>query len=54
MLSKGVAAALNTETKGVPLVVFNPLNIAREDIVEATVDFPDGMPTGGACDSSGR
>ncbi len=42
--SEGVAAALNTQTKGVPLVVFNPLNLAREDIVEANVDFPGGMP----------
>jgi alpha-mannosidase len=41
---EGVAATLNTETKGVPLVVFNPLNIAREDVVEASVEFPDGMP----------
>ena len=41
---EGVAATLNTETKGLPLVVFNPLNIAREDIVEANVDFPNGMP----------
>jgi alpha-mannosidase len=39
-----VSAALNTETKGIPLVVFNPLNIAREDVVEAKVNFPDGMP----------
>jgi len=42
--TEGVAATLNTETKGVPLVVFNPLNIAREDVVEASVDFPDGAP----------
>ena len=42
--TEGVAAALNTETKGVPLVVFNPLNIAREDVVEASVNFPGGMP----------
>src|SRR5438876_725877 len=41
--TEGVAAALNTETKGVPVVVFNPLNIAREDLVEASVDFPGGM-----------
>lgn len=40
----GVAAALNTETKGIPIVVFNPLNIAREDVVEASVEFPGGMP----------
>jgi len=42
--TEGVAAALNTETKGVPVVVFNPLNIAREDLVEASVEFPGGMP----------
>jgi alpha-mannosidase len=41
---EGVAATLNTETKGVPLVVFNPLNIAREDVVEARIEFPDGTP----------
>ena len=41
---EGVAATLNTATKGVPLVVFNPLNIAREDAVEANVEFPGGMP----------
>jgi len=42
--TEAVAAALNTETRGVPLIVFNPLNIKREDIVEASVDFPGGMP----------
>src|SRR5205807_2408093 len=42
--TEGVAAALNTEVKGVPVVVFNPLNIAREDAVEASVKFPGGMP----------
>ena len=42
--TEGVAAALNTEVKGVPVVVFNPLNIAREDVVEASVEFPGGMP----------
>jgi alpha-mannosidase len=42
--TQGVAAALNTETKGVPVVVFNPLNIAREDLVGASVNFPGGMP----------
>ena len=41
---EGVAATLNTATKGVPLVVFNQLNIPREDIVEAHIDFPNGMP----------
>ncbi len=42
--TEGVATALDTQAKGIPLVVFNPLNIAREDLVEATVDFPGGMP----------
>ena len=42
--TEAVSAGLNTETKGIPLVVFNPLNVAREDVVEATVDFPGGMP----------
>lgn len=42
--TEGVAAGLATETKGVPVVVFNPLNIAREDVVEADVSFPGGMP----------
>jgi len=39
-----VSAALNTETNGVPLVVFNPLNIEREDVVEASVDLPFAKP----------
>ncbi len=42
--TEAVSAALNTETKGVPLVVFNSLNVAREDLVEAHVEFPGGMP----------
>jgi alpha-mannosidase len=42
--TEAIAAALNTQAKGVPIVVFNPLNIAREDLVEANVDFHDGMP----------
>jgi len=42
--TEAVSAALSTETKGVPLVVFNPLNITREDVVEASVSFPGGMP----------
>jgi alpha-mannosidase len=42
--TQGVAAALNTDTKGTAVVVFNPLNIVRQDLVEATVNFPGGMP----------
>ncbi|HEU4870359.1 MAG TPA: glycoside hydrolase family 38 C-terminal domain-containing protein [Pyrinomonadaceae bacterium] len=35
-----VAAALDTQSKGTAIVVYNPLNIPREDIVEANVNFP--------------
>ncbi len=40
--TEGVSAALDTETKGLPIVVFNPLNIEREDLVDASVNFPGG------------
>ncbi len=42
--TEAVAADLNTEARGHAVIVFNALNIAREDIVEATVAFPGGMP----------
>jgi alpha-mannosidase len=52
--TQAVAAALNTSTTGRPLVVFNQLDIAREDLVEVAVNAseasgvsvfgPDGKP----------
>jgi|HubBroStandDraft_1064217.scaffolds.fasta_scaffold00013_55 alpha-mannosidase len=42
--TEAVSATLNTEGKGVPLVVFNPLNISREDLVEASVNLPFAKP----------
>jgi alpha-mannosidase len=42
--TEAVAADLNTETKGFPVVVFNPLSIAREDVVEANMNFSGGIP----------
>jgi alpha-mannosidase len=42
--SEGVAAALDTQTKGVPIVIFNPLNIAREEVVDASIEFSGSMP----------
>src|ERR1035437_401959 len=42
--TQAVAASLNTATAGVPIVVFNPLNVSRQDIVEADIDFPEGLP----------
>jgi alpha-mannosidase len=41
-----VAAALDTRAAGIPVVVFNPLNVAREDIVQAKVAFAGGTPKG--------
>ena len=37
-----VASALDTETKGTAVVTYNPLNIEREDVVEAAVALPAG------------
>jgi alpha-mannosidase len=42
--TEGIAQGLNTETKGAAIVVYNPLNISREDVVEASVNFPNGVP----------
>ncbi|HJP90385.1 MAG TPA: glycoside hydrolase family 38 C-terminal domain-containing protein [Pyrinomonadaceae bacterium] len=40
--TEGIAADLNTQTTGEAIVVYNPLNIAREDVVEAGVSLPGG------------
>jgi alpha-mannosidase len=44
--TEGVASGLDTQTAGTPIVVFNPLNIAREDVAEANVNFAAGTPRG--------
>ena len=36
--------ALDTSAAGVPVIVFNPLSVSREDIVEATVAFSNAAP----------
>jgi len=41
---QGVASVLDTRVQGTSVVVYNPLNIAREDLVEATLSFPGGLP----------
>ena len=43
--TQAVASALDTQAAGIPIVVYNPLNIAREDVVEAAVSFPGAAPT---------
>ncbi|HKE60427.1 MAG TPA: glycoside hydrolase family 38 C-terminal domain-containing protein [Pyrinomonadaceae bacterium] len=42
--TEAITARLNTQTKGVSIVVYNPLNIAREDVVEASVDLSGSAP----------
>lgn len=43
--TEAVASVLDTEGEGTALVVYNPLNIERQDVVEAWVKF-DGTPQG--------
>src|SRR5688572_1311560 len=40
--TEGIAAGLNTQTRGAAIVVYNPLNVEREDVVEATVSNAAG------------
>src|SRR6185503_6007197 len=42
--TEAISSELDTRGKGTAVVVYNPLNIAREDVVEATVSFPGGVP----------
>jgi alpha-mannosidase len=42
--TSSVASGLNSEGKGTPVIVYNSLNIPREDLVEASVTFPAGTP----------
>jgi len=41
---ESIASGLDTHTEGIPVVVYNPLNLEREDVVEATLQFPGAMP----------
>ena len=42
--TEAVSSALNTQSEGTPVVVYNPLNIERDDLVEADVHFPGSTP----------
>src|SRR5256885_7600268 len=42
--TEAITSGMNTQTKGTAIVVYNPLNIAREDVVEASISFPGGAP----------
>jgi alpha-mannosidase len=39
-----VSQGLDTDVRGIPIVVYNPLSIDREDIVEATIPFGGELP----------
>ena len=40
--TEGIASALDTQTKGHAIVVYNPLNVFREDVVEANLPGGEG------------
>ena len=40
----GVAEALDTQVQGIPIIVYNPLNIEREDVVEADLTYAGDAP----------
>ena len=42
--TQAVAAVLDTQVNGTPIVVYNPLNITREDVVEAALPSSGGAP----------
>ncbi len=52
--TRAVAAALNTATDGTPIVVYNPLNIVREDVVQAAVKLPEGTDAVSVTGPDGR
>jgi alpha-mannosidase len=42
--TEAIASALNTQCLGTPIVIYNSLNIPRQDVVETSITFPDGVP----------
>jgi len=42
--TQSIASALDTQTEGIPVAVYNPLNIEREDVMEASLRFRGGTP----------
>jgi alpha-mannosidase len=53
--SEAIASGLDTDVGGIPIVVFNPLNVSREDIVEANISFPgDALKSVRVTDATGK
>ncbi len=44
--TEALASGLDTQAEDTAVVVYNPLDIAREDVVEAALAFPNGAPKG--------
>ncbi len=42
--AEAIVSGMNTQAKGTAIAVYNPLNIEREDVVEASIAFPGGPP----------
>ncbi|HEX6729625.1 MAG TPA: glycoside hydrolase family 38 C-terminal domain-containing protein [Pyrinomonadaceae bacterium] len=42
--TQAVASGLDTQVKGTAIAVYNPLSVAREDVVEANVSLLNGTP----------
>jgi alpha-mannosidase len=42
--AEAVVALMNTQTQGIPVVIYNSLNVEREDPVETRIAFPGGTP----------
>ncbi|HEX8292447.1 MAG TPA: hypothetical protein VF570_11865, partial [Pyrinomonadaceae bacterium] len=42
--TESVVGGMDTRGAGTPVVVYNPLNVEREDVVEADVRLPGGVP----------
>ncbi len=39
---EAIASGMDTQARGTPVIVYNPLGLEREDVVEATVALPPG------------
>jgi alpha-mannosidase len=44
--TEAIASLMDTQAQGTPVVVFNQLNVPRQDVVEAQLAFPNGVPEG--------
>ncbi len=50
----GVIRGLDTRTNGIPVVIYNPLSIDREDLVTATVELPGTLNQVRVYDGAGK